>query len=983
MMVNQLRLPIRVFVSHSSADDEFGVRLVQDLRQMLGSHDAVWYDSQGGLSGGDLWWSTIMQEIRTRNIFLVLLSPDAMTSPWVDAEITMAWRQMLSPNEASKHIIPVLYRSCNVRDDLQMLQIISFETPRSYQDAFAELQLALQMPDSTQSLILSRQIAVSSGTTPAAIYTVPFRHNPFFTGRESLLADLHQKLTEHRPLALTQPQAINGLGGIGKTQIAGEYAYRYREYYRYVFWLRAATAYDLLADFSTIAQLLDLPIKNEPDQRHIVAIVKRWLEQHTEWLLIFDNADDFAIVMDFLPQSHQGHILFTTRAQATGTFAQALPVDKMDLQEGVRFLLRRVKLLGPDTILSQITPQLRAEAEAIVREVNGLPLALDQVGAYIEETQYDLKDYLKLYRMRRKDLLRRRGNVPTDHPESVASTLALSFQKVEQINSAAADLLRVCAFLDPDAVPEELLRKGASQLGSELERIVLDAYLLNEAIEALLKYSLVKRNADKQTLSVHRLVQAVLRDAMDETTQLQWSERTVRAVAQALPEPDVIHTISWQLYLPQATICDALIQQYSFSFPEGAYLLNKTARFLIQRGFYPKAKELQERALALSKKALGPKHSDTMMIFNDLAASYWELGEYTEAERSYQQALTICEEIVGHRHPHTATVLNNLAILFDHQGKFDEAERLYKQALAICEEMLGSDHPDTATILNNLATLYTFHRRKERDAELFYQRVLAIHKKAFGPDHPDTATVLNNLAMLYGHQGKFADAETLHTRALAIRKERLGENHPDVAQTFHTLATLYYYQGKFTEAERLYQQSLTIYIEIVGERHAVTAMNMNNLAALYHTQRKYEDAEPLYRQALAIREETIGATHPDTASTLNNLALLCSQKGCYGEAELFCKRALAIYSGMPQALNSQTAACLNNLAVLYHVQEKYEEAEIFYKQAVLTYEKTSGNGHFDTLAARKNYATFLLQVNRPEEVVQVDASYGAGDTLPN
>ena len=170
--------------------------------------------------------------------------------------------------------------------------------------------------------------------------------------------------------------------------------------------------------------------------------------------------------------------------------------------------------------------------------MDGLPLALDQVGAYLQETGAPLSDYLRLYERRRVDLLARRGRLPPGHPDTVATTWSLSFQQVEQANPAAAELLRLCAFLAPDGIPEELLSQGTADLGDVLRPVAADEYLLNEAIEVLRRYSLVRRNAETKLLSVHRLVQAVLIDAMKEEDQRLWAERAVRAVNSVFPEYD-------------------------------------------------------------------------------------------------------------------------------------------------------------------------------------------------------------------------------------------------------------------------------------------------------------------------------------------------------------------------------------------------------------------------------------------------------------
>ncbi|MFL5706157.1 MAG: NB-ARC domain-containing protein [Ktedonobacteraceae bacterium] len=243
----------------------------------------------------------------------------------------------------------------------------------------------------------------SSRAGPPGAWNVPYRRNPFFTGREDLLTRLHKRLGTTGAAALTQAQAISGLGGIGKTQTAVDYAYRFREEYAYVLWVQAASRDTLITDFVTIANLLGLPVQDEPDQIRVAA-VKQWFSEHSGWLLILDNADDMSLICEFLPTTHdRGHILLTTRAQATGAIAEPVTVEKLGLEEGVQLLLRRARKVD------QAGAEDRLAARAIVEAMDGLPLALDQAGAYIEETQCSVSDYLQLYQTHQSLLLRRRG----------------------------------------------------------------------------------------------------------------------------------------------------------------------------------------------------------------------------------------------------------------------------------------------------------------------------------------------------------------------------------------------------------------------------------------------------------------------------------------------------------------------------------------------------------------------------------------------
>ncbi len=759
---------------------------------------------------------------------------------------------------------------------------------------------------------------------PVQVWYVPFRRNPFFTGREQLLTHLHENLTQTGAAALIQAQAISGLGGIGKTQTAVEYAYRYMSAYRYVLCVNASSRDTLVLDFVTLANLLDLPEKQAQDQNITIAAAKQWLATHDQWLLILDNADELEVVNDFLPTDSQGHILITTRAQATGTIASSIEVQKMDTHEGTLLLLRRAKVLAPNAPLDRAPEEDRTNAEAIVAAMDGLPLALNQAGAYIDETGCTVSSYLEQYHRRQIDLLKRRGGPSMDHPEPVATTWSLSFEKIEHLNPTAADLLRLCAFLSPDAIPIEMIVAGATHLSQLLQPIINDPSLLDEPIAILRRYSLVRRHTENNTLSIHRLVQAILKSSMNDETQLQWAERTVRAVNQAFP--DNIDVDTWPQcgrYLSHTQACAALIRQYNLAFPEAARLLDQAAWYLHDCALYEQAEPLFQQALAIKEQVLGPDHLDTATSLNNLVWLYFRQDKYEQAEPLCQRALAIREKALGPEHPDTASTLYQLAMLYQDQGKYEQAEPLYQRALAIREKALGPEHPDTASTLHELARLYQ-HQGKYEQAEPLYQRALAIREKALGPEHPDTASTLHELARLYHNQGKYEQVESLYQRALAIREKALGPEHPDTATTLRELAWFYYEQGEYTKAQPLLQEALTIYQKVFGNDHFDTGVSFKNLALLRAAQGDYRQAEILLNRALNIHEKVLGADHPEVAIDLNNLARLHQKQDKYAEAELLYQRALAIREKTLGPEHPDTASSLHELSRLYKDQGKYE-----------------------------------------------------------
>ena len=290
-------------------------------------------------------------------------------------------------------------------------------------------------------------------------------------------------------LAARGRAALSGLGGVGKTQTAVEYAHQPLDGIRPYLWVFADSQKALVAGYVTIAGLLKLPESNAQDQTLAVEAVKRWLGSHERWLLILDNADDIVMARAFLQLGKNGRVILTTRARAAGTTARRLEIQEMGFEEGALFLLRRAKYIAEDAVLEAAGEPDRTAAKEIAAQLDGLPLALDQAGAYIEETGCGLSGYLNLYRIHGPELLQQRGKLANDHPDPVATTWALSFENIEKAKQAAAELLRFCAFLSADAIPEEVFSAGIPELGPELGAIISNPLAWNDALSEILKYS--------------------------------------------------------------------------------------------------------------------------------------------------------------------------------------------------------------------------------------------------------------------------------------------------------------------------------------------------------------------------------------------------------------------------------------------------------------------------------------------------------------
>jgi len=675
----------------------------------------------------------------------------------------------------------------------------------------------------------TRQLLEASLTALTPYWNVPYQRNLFFTGRENILSHLHTILSQEDSLTPSHSCALCGLGGIGKTQIAVEYAYRHSQEYSAVFWLRAESSESLISSYIALADLLNFPQREMGEQNEIVTAAIQWLNKHNNWLLIIDNVEDVELVKPLLPVARKGSLLFTTQLSTLGALAENISLKPMTHTEGTRFLLRRIRSASSDHSHNEYE-----EANRLATVLGGLPLALDQAGAYIEETRCRIADYLDLYQRHHTHLLRHRGIVAIDHPDTVYATLSLCLEKIQQRSPLALELLHLCAFFSPEAIPEELINEAAALSSSSLAPLASDPLQRNEVIRELLTYSLLYRDPRSRFLSIHRIVQDILKGMMDEKSLLLYIERAIRAVDHRFPDSRMFTNWSdCQRYLPHAQLCTALIERHQLFSPEAAHLLLQVGVFLLQQSQYPQAENLLLQALNIYHHSLG-EPLNVADCLNKLATLYYFLGNYTKAEPMLQEGLAIRQQCFGLEHPACAESLNDLSSVYFSQKKYAQAEESCLQALAVWEKVLGADHPDVAVSLNNLARIYQA-QKKYAQAETLLLRASAIWKKALGDKHPSLAFAIANLAKLYHNQGKISQARTLFQQALAIREEALGSNHPRVARTLLDLAALYQSEGEYVLAITHSQRALSIFKEAFGSDHPDTVMASEIVAACSQT----------------------------------------------------------------------------------------------------------------------------------------------------
>lgn len=530
------------FISYTGTDQQWAEWIAMQLEQAGYTLFIQAWDFQSGSN----FLIKMDQAAKCAERTLIVLSPSYLESDYCYVEWAAALRT--DPLGKNRRLLPVRIQPCKVEGllgSLAYIDLVSLNEEQAQARLLAGIRQERAKPSTvvfpgSNKLQEIRESSTFPGPFPA-IWNIPYQRNPVFTGREDLLAQLVAVLKPGKTIALAQSaaQAISGLGGIGKTQVAIEYAYRHCQDYQAVLWARAETYEELISSYVAIAHYLNLPQKNEQDQSLVAKAVLQWLKTQTQWLLILDNADDLAMVREFLPVTFSGHIILTTQAQSTGQLAQRLVVETMSQEMGALLLLRRAMMIAADAPLETASSSDIALAKEISKELGGLPLALDQAGAYIEETPCSLQEYQQLYRIRRIELLNIRGGLLNDHPNAVATTVSLSFQRVEERNPAAADLLRLCACLAPDPIPETVFTRGMKLLEARLHPTATNPIKLNQALRDLGAYSLIHRNVIEKTLTVHRLIQMVLWESMSLEVATYWKQQAMLAIYESCP-PDIL-----------------------------------------------------------------------------------------------------------------------------------------------------------------------------------------------------------------------------------------------------------------------------------------------------------------------------------------------------------------------------------------------------------------------------------------------------------
>ncbi|GIH06661.1 hypothetical protein Rhe02_47280 [Rhizocola hellebori] len=654
---------------------------------------------------------------------------------------------------------------------------------------------------------------------PSRVTNLPPR-NPDFTGRANLLDELKSGLAAG-PVAVT---AMHGLGGIGKSQLALEFAHQAlaRSTYRVAWWIRAESALTLTEDLTSLGPGLGVPVV--ADQEQMTTAVYAVLQDRADWLLVFDNAPNAEAVRKSIPPG-RGHVVITSRSRQWAGLGNPVGVTEFLRGESVAFLAHGTGETGP---------QLDELAELL----GDLPLALAQAVAYMRRAGgLSTTAYLNLFRDRQQAGRLLAAGAGDGYPDSVATTWLIHFQWLAAHQPAAAELLQLCAFLDPDEINLDVLLSQPDLLADELTANLAEADELQriEAVTALVEASLLSR-LDDEHVRVHRLVSFVTRHQLSAHDQdhAAWAQHTINLLAKLMPDQP------WEP--PTWPVCAQLAPHITIAAdhapndPNTAIALAQLGLYLQVRAEFVNAKTVLARALAIKKAVHGEDHPEVAIAMTNLGIVEQQLGDSAAAKVTFTRALAIKEAVYGPDDPNVAITLTNLGIVERQLGNLAAAKAALTRALAIKEAVHGEDRPQVAITLTNLGNV-------ERQlgnlaaAKAALTRALAIDEKAHGVNHPNVAITLTNLGIVERQLGNLAAAKAALTRALAIKEAVHGEDHLEVAITLTNLGNV--------------------------ERQ------LGNLAA----------AKAALTRALAIKEAVFGPDHPNVATTLTSLGIVEQQLG--------------------------------------------------------------------------------------------------------
>ena len=758
------------------------------------------------------------------------------------------------------------------------------------------------------------------GTLPE-IWNVPHR-NIHFMGRDTDLERIESALQEDSEDGIPQPVVVYGLGGIGKTSVAVEFAYRNMDRYDVVWWVRSEEPATMASDYGALAARLGILREDEKDQRIMIEVARGWLERtEKKWLIIFDNAEEEDELVRFLPRGGIGHILITSRNPGWSV-AECIELRKWSRDDSVNYILDRV---GQED---------RVSASKLAQELDDYPLALTQAAAYINKRKKTLTSYLSIFEKHKLEVLER-GKPTSEYHSTVATTWEMAFREIDEESHASIDLLNLFSYLAPDDIPIALILDGADQLPEQLSETAGDDLLLDDALEILLRYSLIYKTGN--SVSVHRLVQDVTRDRLSDDEKKVWATGAVKLIEKTFPlDSDDPNT--WDLctrLLQHALVATGHAESMGIVDDSVFLLLNRSGDYLGRRYDFVRGKAVLNRALEIGKSLYGEEHPNIANCIYALGKIHLKNYELDESIECFNRAVEIDRKSYGENHAVVARDLIKLAHAYRFRFDFEKSRENYELAMKILESEFGTDHTEVARCAEHLSYLF-YHMGEYKMAKELLDRAIGINTEAFGsddyrigedhvalgvllrplgdlagsreeigkgleileclygPEYSSIAWTLCELSESHRQLGEYEKAKGCLERALKINETVFGPDHYNTAIAQNRLGRVLLEMGDLQAAREIVEKSLRIVVNRFGDNHPFVALRLNLLGRIQHAMGDLKIAKKNIERALEIDEEAVGIGHMRVASRVTRLADVLKDMGDLEGAKESLERALMI-----------------------------------------------------------------------------------------
>jgi len=792
---------------------------------------------------------------------------------------------------------------------------------------------------------------------------LPHRRNPYFTGREEKLREIQTNFKNKGIVSLTQ--SVTGLGGVGKTSIALEYAYVNFKKYETIWWVNAETEQTTLNAFREFA-LNKKIIPDEATVSEIIDALQYWFnnKNNKDWIFIYDNADADHFnewVEKYLPQTSNGHVLITTRSYFFPK-STTINIDIFNKSEALEFVQNRTGKSGEGFS--------DALVEILAERLQYLPLALEQAAAYIEQTpDVTYQDYINLLEKYGVDVFANENYI-VDYASTVAVTWKISMAKIT--NESAVQMFNMCAYFASVKIPIDIFIKGRDELPEFLKEDIVDDFKRNDIIRDLTRYSLLSCENDSaipsdenRILYMHRLLQEVVQKSVGQKTK--WLEYCLFSIATAITwkKGNKNSVEIFKIEYPHAiTVAEASILACAENeevVEIAGMVFNAVGQLLSDIGDPTGALKYFCKGLTIYLTIHGDEHPDIATAYNNIGCVYRDLSQPKTALENYQKALEILKSIYGSEHPHIAVSYNNIGYVYYTLGETKIALDYYDKALAIHEKINSKEHPDTVSLYNNIGTIYARSGKVDKALEYYY-RGLKVREATYGFEHPYTAMSYNNIGVIYADAGKPQKAIDYYNKALVILEKIYGEENIQVAVLYNNIGDVYRVSSEFDRALSHYMKSLKINEKVYGNAHLSTATLYNNVATVYACQKDFDKSLVYHKKALLIRENTVGEQSSDTATSYLNIGEVYRNLGKTDDALGYFDKALSIFEKIYGKDLLFTATVYNNIAAVYVDKDEPEKALEYFNRALVILENLYGEEQHYTATTLDNIGLIYVSL---------------------